>query len=123
MDPRSSGRQRVDELLDIADIAREYRFREFDCDGHEVCIDDISGSRAGEDRSDSPAVSERVDGDRRQESCQTCLTAAVAPHLRDDRLRRVQRSATLERCVQELLRRAFTAVNGHQKPGVEDHRS
>jgi hypothetical protein len=123
MDPRSSVRKRVDECFDIVDIAGQNRFRKFDRDGHQVGVDNVSGARAGEDRTDNAAVGERMNGDCRQESCETGLAAPVTPHLRDNRVRCVQRSASLERCVQELVSGAFTAVDRHQKSGVENHSS
>ena len=123
MDSRSSIRQKIDQRFNVGDVAREDRLREFDCDGHEVGIDHICGGRPGEQRADRSSVIERVNVDCCEESRQTCLPAAVTPDLRDNRVRGVERSASLERCVKELLRRTFAAVDGHQKPGIKNHSS
>jgi hypothetical protein len=123
MDSWPSAWERANENVEIVYIAGQNRLRKFDSESYEMCVHYVGRARLRKDHAYRPAVGQRVNCDRRQESCKACLTTAVAPYLCDNRMGCVQWSVSLDRSMQELLGGAFTTVDGHQKAGVQNHKS
>jgi hypothetical protein len=86
MDSWPSAWERANENVEIVDIAGQNRLRKFDCKGHEVCVHNVGGTRPSENCANGTSVGKGVDSDGRQESRQSCLATAIAPHLSDNRV-------------------------------------
>ena len=88
-----------------------------------MCVDDIGRPRSQE----HPAYHLGIDEgevvylDGTEEPGQSGLPSAVAPHLRDNRGRRAQHHALLERGREKGLGHLLASVDRYQYPGVEDH--
>jgi len=113
-------RQCGGERFEVVHVAGQDRFCAADGDHDEVGVDNVAGTRASEQVPDVVSVIEAESDHRSQESCEACLSSAIAPHLGDDGMRRGQWRLVEERCGEELLRDAFTSIDRDEESGVKN---
>ena len=83
-------------------------------------VDDVARARTCQQGSDLGSVIEGDNDHRAQKSREACLSSTIAPHLRDDWVRRGQWCLVDECGGEEFLRSAFTSIDGDEEPGVKN---
>jgi hypothetical protein len=108
------------ERFEVVHVAGQDRFGAAYGYHDEVGVDDVARPRACQQVSDLGSVIEGDNDQRVKKSREACLSSAIAPHLRDDGVRRGQRCPVDERGGEELLCSAFTSVDRDEEPGVKN---
>lgn len=86
-------------------------------------VDHIVALGSGKQAADGPAVVQRVGLDALEDRCETRLTGAISPDLRDRTFRGVQGFTDPMGSGEENAGALFPAIDGHQHASVQDHRA